>query len=70
VVKAYDIIVAMTNAGPGDASYLPGYFVINAYWQKSNLGYAAAAATVMLLMTFVLFLPLACFSAWRQRAAP
>jgi glucose/mannose transport system permease protein len=69
VVKAYDIIVAMTNAGPGDASYLPAYFVINAYWQKSNLGYAAAAATVMLLMTLALFVPLALFSVWRQRAA-
>lgn len=69
VVKAFDIIVAMTNAGPGDASYLPGYFVINAYWQKSNLGYAAAAATVMLLMTFALFFPLMLFTAWRRKAA-
>jgi len=43
--------------------------VINAYWQKSNLAYAAAAATVMLLMTFGLFFPLALFSAWRQRVA-
>jgi glucose/mannose transport system permease protein len=70
IVKAYDIIVAMTNAGPGDASYLPGYFVINAYWQKANLGYAAAAATVMLLLTFLLFFPLVLFSAWRRRATP
>lgn len=68
VVKAYDIVVAMTNAGPGDASYLPGYFVINAYWEKSNLGYAAAAATVMLSMTLALFLPLVLLTAWRQRA--
>ena len=48
VVKAYDIIVAMTNGGPGNASYVPGYFVVYAYWQKQNLGYAAAAATIML----------------------
>ncbi len=69
VVKAYDIIVAMTNAGPGDASYLPGYFVINAYWEKANLGYAAAGATIMLLMTLALFLPLALFAAVRWRTA-
>jgi glucose/mannose transport system permease protein len=67
VVKAYDIIVAMTNAGPADASYLPGYFVVNAYWQKENLGYAAAAASVMLLLTFALFFPLVLFTAWRRR---
>src|SRR5258708_6177119 len=57
VVKAYDIIVAMTNAGPGDASYMPAYFVIDAYWQKQNLGYSSAAATLMLLLRLVLFVP-------------
>jgi glucose/mannose transport system permease protein len=67
VVKAYDIIVAMTNAGPGDASYMPAYFVIDAYWQKENLGYSSAGATVMLVTTLVLFLPLVLIDAWRRR---
>ena len=69
VVKAYDIIVAMTNGGPGDASYLPGYFVIDAYWQKQNLGYSSAGATLMLGTTLALFLPLAMMTAWRRRSA-
>lgn len=67
VVKAYDIIVAMTNGGPGGASYVPAYFAIQAYWIKSNLGFASAAATIMFLMTAALFLPFAIF---RRRAAP
>ena len=67
VVKAYDIIVAMTNAGPGGASIMPAYFVIDAYWQKQNLGYASAGATVMLLTTLVLFLPLVLATVWRQK---
>jgi glucose/mannose transport system permease protein len=67
VVKAYDIIVSMTNGGPGDASYLPAYFVINAYWQKQNLGYSSAGATIMLLTTLILFLPLLLFTVWRRR---
>ena len=69
VVKAYDIVVSMTNGGPGDASYLPAYFVINAYWQKQNLGYASAGATIMLVTTLALFLPLLAFTAWRRRGA-
>jgi glucose/mannose transport system permease protein len=66
VVKAYDIVVAMTNGGPGGSSYVPAYFTIQAYWVKSNLGYASAAATIMLLMTALIFLPLVIF---RRRAA-
>ncbi|HWA18329.1 MAG TPA: sugar ABC transporter permease [Devosia sp.] len=68
VVKAYDIVVAMTNGGPGQATWVPAYFTINAYWQKSNLGYASAAAVIMLLVTVAIFLPLAVLTAWRQRS--
>jgi glucose/mannose transport system permease protein len=67
VVKAYDIVVAMTNGGPGNDTYVPAYFVINAYWVKQNLGYASAAAVIMLLMTLVLFLPMVMFMSWRRR---
>jgi len=65
VVKAYDIVVAMTNGGPGGNSYVPAYFMIQAYWVKRNLGFASSAATIMLLMTFLLFLP---FVLFRRRA--
>lgn len=67
VVKAYDIVVAMTNGGPGQATWVPAYFTINAYWAKSNLGYASAAAVIMLLITAAIFLPLVLLTAWRER---
>ena len=67
VVKAYDIVVAMTNGGPGQATWVPGYFTINAYWAKSNLGYASAAAVIMLLITAAIFLPMVLLTAWRER---
>ena len=69
VVKAYDIVVAMTNGGPGQSTYVPAYFTINAYWAKSNLGYASAAAVIMLLITLAVFLPLVLFTARQQRRA-
>jgi glucose/mannose transport system permease protein len=67
VVKAYDIIVAMTNGGPGQSTWVPAYFTINAYWAKSNLGYASAAAVIMLVITLCVFLPLVLLTAWQQR---
>ena len=67
VVKAYDVVVAMTNGGPGQATWVPAYFTINAYWQRSNLGYASAAAVIMLLITAAIFLPLVLLTAWRER---
>lgn len=67
VVKAYDVVLAMTQGGPGTSSYVPAYFAINAYWEKANLGYASAAATVMLAMTFAVFLPFVLYTAWRAR---
>ena len=66
VVKAYDIIVAMTNGGPGGSSWVPAYFVIQAYWVKNNLGFASAAATIMLLLTALLFMP---FVIFRRRSS-
>jgi glucose/mannose transport system permease protein len=67
VVKAYDIVVAMTNGGPGGSSFVPAYFAINAYWLKENLGYASAAATIMLLFTAILFLPFILFAVVRRK---
>jgi glucose/mannose transport system permease protein len=69
VVKAYDIVVAMTNGGPGGSSFVPAYFAINAYWLKENLGYASAAATIMLLITAILFLPFLLLAIVRRKIA-
>ena len=67
VIKAYDIVLAMTNGGPGQSTWVPAYFVINALSQKQNLGYASAAASMMLVITLIVFLPLVMLTAWQQR---
>jgi glucose/mannose transport system permease protein len=72
VVKAYDIVVAMTNGGPGQSTWTPAYYAINAYSIRSNIGFASAAAVIMLLITLVIFLPLVLLTSWqvrRQKAA-
>ncbi|MCB9992887.1 MAG: sugar ABC transporter permease [Hyphomicrobiaceae bacterium] len=67
VVKAYDIIVAMTNGGPGSSTWMPAYFTLNAYSGRSNIAYASAAAVIMLLITAAIFIPLVMVTAWRVR---
>ncbi|MFI0842989.1 carbohydrate ABC transporter permease [Mesorhizobium sp. IMUNJ 23232] len=65
VVKTYDIVLAMTNGGPGTSTWTPAYFTINAYSTRSNIGYASAAAVIMLLITAAIFLPLVLLTAWQ-----
>ncbi len=67
VVKAYDIVVAMTNGGPGTSTWTPAYFAINAYSTRSNIGFASAAAVIMLLITLAIFIPLVVLTAWQTR---
>jgi glucose/mannose transport system permease protein len=57
----------MTNGGPGTSTWTPAYFAINAYSTRSNIGYASAAAVIMLLITATFFLPLVAVTAWQAR---
>ncbi|MCP4395929.1 MAG: sugar ABC transporter permease [bacterium] len=56
VVKSYDIIVAMTNGGPGGHSTVPAYFILNAYFHRQNIGLASAGSTMMLVFIVILLL--------------
>lgn len=67
VIKAYDIVLAMTNGGPGQSTWVPGYYTIDALAKKQNLGLASAAATMMLLFTLAVFLPLVLMTYRRKR---
>lgn len=69
VIKAYDVVVAMTNGGPGQSTYVPAYFTIQMLSAAGNLGYASAAAVMMLVITAIVFLPLVLLVAWQRRRA-
>ena len=57
VVKSYDLVVALTGGGPGNASDLPGKFVVDLTFERANLGLASAAAMVMLVSVFAALAP-------------
>ncbi|MHA6692840.1 carbohydrate ABC transporter permease [Devosia sp. A449] len=64
VVRVYDLIVAMTQGGPGISTQMPAVFVIQHITDRSNVGLGMAAATMMLLPVIVL-LGIQAFAQWR-----
>lgn len=46
-ITSYDLVVAMTDGGPGYATDMPGKFVVDVLFKRSNLGLASAAAVLM-----------------------
>ena len=55
-VRLYDIVVALTDGGPGISTTVPAQYVYK-YLFSGNIGQGLAAATVMLLTTSVILIP-------------
>lgn len=66
-VKVYDLVVAMTQGGPGLATEVPAKFVMSLLFERANVGLATAAATLMLLAVLCLLAPLLYLSYFRGR---
>lgn len=57
IVRVYDLVVAMTQGGPGIASQMPAVFVIEHIQNRQNVGLGMAAATMMLIpVVIILFI--------------
>jgi glucose/mannose transport system permease protein len=57
VVKVFDVVVAMTQGGPGLASEVPAKFIIDNLFGRANIGVASAASTMLLLTVAALLAP-------------
>jgi glucose/mannose transport system permease protein len=54
-VRIYDLVVALTDGGPGIASDVPTRFIYQNF--SANLGQSLAASTVMLVGMGVILIP-------------
>lgn len=68
IVRVYDLVVAMTKGGPGFASEMPAKYVFDFMFQRSNLGQALAASTVMLATVFIFLVPWALIEFRQKRS--
>lgn len=57
IVKLYDLVVAQTSGGPGNASEVPAKYVYDYMFQAQNLGQGLAASTMMLLTVLIVLIP-------------
>ena len=57
VARLYDLVVAMTGGGPGISSDVPAKFVMDHLFERSNIGLATSAATMMLITVAIVLSP-------------
>lgn len=57
VVRLYDLVVALTGGGPGNASEVPAKFIMDHLFERQNIGMATAASTVMLVTVLAVVAP-------------
>lgn len=57
IVKLYDLVVAMTSGGPGNASEVPAKYVYEFMFRAQNLGQGFAASTMMLVTVAIILIP-------------
>ncbi|MGF7005597.1 carbohydrate ABC transporter permease [Aminobacter sp. BE322] len=56
-IKSYDLVVAMTDGGPGTATWTPALFMQKFTFGRNEMGMGAASAMVMMMMIFAIIVP-------------
>lgn len=56
-IKSYDLVVALTDGGPGLATELPATFMYSYTFTRSQMGVGAASAVIMLMMVASIMVP-------------
>jgi glucose/mannose transport system permease protein len=63
-LKIFDLIVVMTNGGPGYATDMPGFYMFTATFRQNLYGRGAAIAMVLLFLVALLIVP---YLVWSMR---
>jgi len=58
VVKAYDLVVALTGGGPGNSTEVPAKFVMENLFARQNVALANAGAIMMLAAVIAVAVPI------------
>jgi ABC-type sugar transport system permease subunit len=53
-IKSFDKVYILTSGGPGNATRVPAFYSWQNFFEKTQVGYGAAIATVLTLITVVL----------------
>ena len=56
-IKSYDLVVALTNGGPGRSTWLPSVFMYQYTFTRNEMAVGAASSVLMLLAIGAVVLP-------------
>ena len=56
-IKTFDLVLAMTNGGPGYATEMPSTFMFSATFRRNQMGVGAASAMMMLMTVAAIIIP-------------
>jgi len=56
-IKSYDLVVALTNGGPGRATELPATFMYSYTFTRNQMGIGASSAVIMLMTVAAIIVP-------------
>jgi glucose/mannose transport system permease protein len=56
-IKSYDLVIALTNGGPGRASELPSTFMYSYTFGRNQMGIGASSAVFMLGIFAIIIIP-------------
>ncbi|PBC03715.1 sugar ABC transporter permease [Mesorhizobium sp. WSM3860] len=56
-IKSFDLVLALTNAGPGSATEMPSTFMFAATFRRNQMGVGAASAIMMLMTVAAIIVP-------------
>ena len=56
-IKSFDLVVALTGGGPGNASWLPANFMFEMTFRRNQIGQGAASAMIMLATVLAVIVP-------------
>lgn len=68
VVRSFDVVVALTNGGPGFASDVPARYVFEYFFQRGEIGRGAAGAVVMVATMITIIMPYLIFELRRKHS--
>jgi glucose/mannose transport system permease protein len=67
-IKSYDLVIALTGGGPGNATEMPSTFMYSYTFTRNQMGVGAASAVIMLMTISALIVPYL-YSELRERKA-
>ncbi|MEM7721709.1 MAG: sugar ABC transporter permease [Pseudomonadota bacterium] len=56
-IKSYDLVVAMTDGGPGTSTWMPAVFMYEYTFTRNQMGIGASSAVIMLMTIAAIMVP-------------